>query len=135
MPPLPENTSMLKGPPFKAILSKCFAERVVIDAETLPHHRGYVLVAVDHFSGYVFCEHVKTKKSEGVAMSLSRVIDSIEALVKKMPRTLEVTQSGGMRIHAVTQDGDEANDNARSLEEVRKLCKFNPVLLSRYRRV
>ena len=115
---------MPKSLPFKAILSKCFAERVVIDAKTLPHNKGFVLVAVDHFSEYVFCAHVQTKKSDGVAMFLSRVIGSIEALVKKRPRPLEITQSERMHIHAVTQAGDEPNGNARSLQEVRKVYKF-----------
>ena len=106
----------LPSKPTKPILSTCFAERIIFGTKTLPHERGYVLVAVDHFSGYTMCEHTTIKQSDYVAAFMRRVIDAFET------QALEATLGGAMYIHPVSQDGDEKNGDTLLLKKVRRLC-------------
>lgn len=88
------NLKLPKSTPASHIVSEHFGEIILVDCKTV-HKKGYIVVAVDHLTTYIWTTFVKKKIAKPIAAFVGSVMKSIVRIRKGRPR---VGGLGGMPV-------------------------------------
>lgn len=80
-----EKISAPKNPPHTPIMSAAFGERILLDLKEI-RPRGFILVVVDHYTGWCWCKFLPSKYADGVAAFLKVVLEEVEAMRQSWPQ-------------------------------------------------
>lgn len=79
------NLALPKSTPAALIASEHFGERILVDCKTVTG-RGYLVVAVDHFTSYVWSTFVKKKLAQPIADFVKSVWGNVGLIWEKRPK-------------------------------------------------
>lgn len=79
-----------KSTPAAYIVSEFFGERILVDCKTV-YKKGYIVVAVDHFTTFTWTTFVETKVAKPIAEFVGSVMESVDTIRNERPGTKETS--------------------------------------------
>lgn len=78
------NKRLPKSTPADHIISNHFGERILVDCKTVSG-KGYIVIAVDHFTTFIWTMFVTSKHAAPIADFVASVMESKDRIRKERP--------------------------------------------------
>lgn len=92
-----------KSTPPEHIVSNFFGERILVDLKTV-YSKGYIVVAIDHFTSYTWTKFVLKKDAGPIAEFVGSVFADVDRIRKERPQAETFEGDASAQLYATNSE-------------------------------